>query len=194
MSAATLPTIGAARTSTPSITVDQSCPVGRLVRRAGSLYGGIQGGYNYVFPSRLLLGAEVDFVPEFSNFHRRRSFYRRRHGALFADPRRDSTRSCYIATVRGRFGYAPDTGCSTGPADSPGLDQPSLTQLASGNERHAFLWRLGWAPVPAPSTDLTALDGAVRISFHRLTASAARVFRRRHRSIPIFRCKSCASG
>ena len=27
-----------------------------------SLYGGVQGGYNYVFPSRLLLGAEADIT------------------------------------------------------------------------------------------------------------------------------------
>ena len=33
-----------------------------------SLYGGVQGGYNYVLPSRLLLGAEADIT--FPNFEK----------------------------------------------------------------------------------------------------------------------------
>src|SRR5262249_8093654 len=65
----------------------------------GSLTGGLQGGYNYVLPSRFLLGIEAD--ASFMN-------------ALAADdvawfrttPDTDITEKIdYMGTVRGRFGY-----------------------------------------------------------------------------------------
>ena len=68
----------------------------------GSLTGGLQGGYNYVLPSRFLLGIEAD--ASFPNW-------------LSADdlawfrttPDTDIAEKIdYMATLRGRFGYAFD--------------------------------------------------------------------------------------
>jgi high affinity Mn2+ porin len=64
------------------------------------LFGGVQAGYNYVFSSQLLLGAEADIT--FPNF--------REDGAIFTGATAQGTsvadRIDYIATLRGRFGYA----------------------------------------------------------------------------------------
>ena len=69
-----------------------------------SLYGGVQAGYNYVFPSRLLLGAEADIT--FPNFQRFTD------GLIFTGGTVQGTTLTdqidYIATLRGRFGYALD--------------------------------------------------------------------------------------
>jgi high affinity Mn2+ porin len=69
-----------------------------------SLYGGVQAGYNYVFPSRLLLGAEADIT--FPNFQRFTD------GLIFTGGTVQGTTVTdqidYIATLRGRFGYAFD--------------------------------------------------------------------------------------
>jgi len=69
-----------------------------------SLYGGVQGGYNYVFPSRLLLGAEADI--RFPNFEKYTD------GLIFTGATAQGTTVTdqidYIATLRGRFGYAFD--------------------------------------------------------------------------------------
>ena len=68
----------------------------------GSLYGGLQAGYNYVLPSRVLLGIEADIT--FPYFFE--------DGTIFTGgTARGSTISDqidYIATLRGRFGYAFD--------------------------------------------------------------------------------------
>ena len=68
----------------------------------GSQYGGLQGGYNYVFPSRLLLGAEADIT--FPYFFE--------NGTIFTGGTAQGTTVTdeidYIATLRGRFGYALD--------------------------------------------------------------------------------------
>ena len=68
----------------------------------GSLYGGLQAGYNYVLPSRMLLGIEADIT--FPYFFE--------DGTIFTGgTARGSTVSDqidYIATVRGRFGYVFD--------------------------------------------------------------------------------------
>ena len=70
----------------------------------GSLYGGVQAGYNYVFPSRLLLGAEADIT--FPNFQTGAD------GLIFTGSTVQGTTVTdqidYIATLRGRFGYAFD--------------------------------------------------------------------------------------
>ena len=68
----------------------------------GSLYGGLQAGYNYVLPSRVLLGIEADIT--FPYFFE--------DGTIFTGgTARGTTVSDqidYIATLRGRFGYAFD--------------------------------------------------------------------------------------
>jgi len=68
-----------------------------------SLYGGVQGGYNYVFPSRLMLGAEADITfPNFQRFANGLIFTEATPGTTVTD------QIDYIATLRGRFGYAFD--------------------------------------------------------------------------------------
>jgi high affinity Mn2+ porin len=66
------------------------------------LYGGVQGGYNYAFPSRLLLGTEADITFPY--------FYP--DGTIFKGGTPQATAVTdqidYIATLRGRFGYAFD--------------------------------------------------------------------------------------
>jgi high affinity Mn2+ porin len=68
----------------------------------GSLYGGLQAGYNYVLPSRLLLGIEADVTfPQFFE-----------NGLIFTGETTQGTTVTdqidYIATLRGRLGYAFD--------------------------------------------------------------------------------------
>jgi high affinity Mn2+ porin len=67
-----------------------------------SLYGGVLAGYNYVAPSHLLLGAEADIT--FPNFLE--------DGTIFTGGTPQGTTVTdqidYIATLRGRFGYALD--------------------------------------------------------------------------------------
>jgi high affinity Mn2+ porin len=69
-----------------------------------SLYGGVQAGYNYVLPSRLLLGAEADITfPNFQTYT---------DGLIFTGGTVQGTTVTdqidYIGTLRGRFGYAFD--------------------------------------------------------------------------------------
>jgi high affinity Mn2+ porin len=71
--------------------------------RFGSLYGGAQAGYNVVLPSRLLLGIEGDVT--FANFFENNDSIAMRPtsaGTTIND------RIDYIATLRGRVGYAFD--------------------------------------------------------------------------------------
>ena len=80
----------------------------------GSLYGGLQAGYNYVLPSRLLVGIEGRYyVPcIFSRTVQSLPEARPEHHRLRPD--------YYIATLRGRFGYAFDHSLIYQPADWPG--------------------------------------------------------------------------
>jgi high affinity Mn2+ porin len=66
----------------------------------GSLNGGLQIGYNYVFPSRLLLGIEAD--ASFPNFLSADDVAWSRT-TLVADT---AEKTDYFATLRGRVGYA----------------------------------------------------------------------------------------
>jgi high affinity Mn2+ porin len=67
-----------------------------------SLYGGVQGGFNYVFSSRVLLGAEADIT--FPNFFEDGSIFT--GGTALGTTVSDQID--YIATLRGRAGYAFD--------------------------------------------------------------------------------------
>ena len=67
-----------------------------------SLYGGLQMGYNYVLPSRLLLGAEADI--SFPNFLE--------GGLISVHPTAIGTnvtdQNDFVGTLRGRVGYTFD--------------------------------------------------------------------------------------
>ncbi len=105
-----------------------------------SLYGGVQAGYNYVFPSRLLLGAEADIT--FPNFLKDGSIFMgvTPKGTVVAD------QIDYIATLRSRFGYAFDHWLIYGTGgfawsqarfgETPGI---------ISNEDKILLTRTGWA-------------------------------------------------
>ncbi len=129
----------------------------------GSWFAGFQGGYNYMLPNHLLLGAEADFSfpswpklptgvnPFGVSIGGSSTFKSSTLGtASFAETALAS------GTVRGRIGYAPGNWLfyATG-----GLawtyNQQSLTQASTGNTDTPFLWRLGWAAgagVEAPIT------------------------------------------
>ena len=105
-----------------------------------SLYGGVQAGYNYVFPSRLLLGTEADIT--FPNFLK--------DGSIFTGATPKGTvvtdQIDYIATLRGRFGYAFDHWLIYGTGgfawsqarfgETPGI---------ASDEDKILLTRTGWA-------------------------------------------------
>jgi high affinity Mn2+ porin len=112
----------------------------------GSFFAGLQGGYNYMLPNRVLLGAEVDAsFPSFqtlsgisiggiSNFT---------SPTLGAVSYSETVLSS--GTVRGRIGYAPGSWLfyATG-GFAWTYNQQSLTQVSTGNSESPFLWRLGW--------------------------------------------------
>lgn len=111
----------------------------------GSFFAGLQGGYNYMLPNRVVLGAEVDAsFPPFSTAAGIGG------SSTFTSPTlgAESSGEAVLAfgTVRGRVGYAPGNWLlyATG-----GLawtyDQVTLTQLGSGDSDSRFLWRFGWA-------------------------------------------------
>jgi high affinity Mn2+ porin len=113
----------------------------------GSFFEGVQAGYNYMLPHRLVIGAEADATfpawPDLnglsiggsSNFN----------SPVFGAASLSET-VLSSGTVRGRIGYAPGNWLfyATG-----GLawtyDQQTLTQVAAGNSETTNLWRFGWA-------------------------------------------------
>ena len=96
MSAGTSPSVGRANStlSDPDPTASSNS--------FGSLYGGLQAGYNYVLPARLLLGIEADIT--FPYFFENGTIF----GGGTAQGTTVTDRIDYIATLRGRFGYAFD--------------------------------------------------------------------------------------
>ena len=96
MSAATSPIASGHATSTlsdPDSTVSSNA--------FSSLYGGVQGGYNYVLPSRLLLGAEADIT--FPNFEKYTD------GLIFTGERRRAPPSPTRSTISRRCAAASAT-------------------------------------------------------------------------------------
>src|SRR6516225_90615 len=129
----------------PSGSINLFAPIDSF-DEGGSFFFGLQGGYNYVLPNRVLRGAEVDAsFPSFqtlsgisiggiSNFT---------SPTLGAVSYSETVLSS--GTVRGRIGYAPGSWLlyATG-GFAWTYNQQSLTQLSTGNSVSPFLWRLGW--------------------------------------------------
>jgi hypothetical protein len=66
----------------------------------GMLFGGVQAGYEHVFPSRLMLGIEADLsFPDWMDLSRTMSFRATANGS--ANEQLD-----YLGTLRGRLGYS----------------------------------------------------------------------------------------
>src|SRR5271156_3929154 len=105
-----------------------------------SLYGGVQGGYNYVFPSRLFLGVETDIT--FPNFFEDGSMYMggTPQGTTVTD------QIDYIATLRSRFGYAFDHWLIYGTGGFA-WSQARFGETPNGasDEAKILLTRTGWA-------------------------------------------------
>ena len=116
-----------------------------LFKGSGSFFGGFQGGYNVVLPSRVLFGAEAD--ASFPNLIAGTSVGTTNTGfASYGDT------VLHSGTVRGRIGYVFDNNWlayGTG-GFAWTYDQLKRTQLAGGvlppdTDEGAFLWRFGWA-------------------------------------------------
>ena len=115
---------------------------------SGSFFAGVQSGYNYMLPNRLVAGAEVDAsFPAWPNL----SGISIGGTQTFTSPTLGTALSysetvLSSGTVRGRIGYAPENWLFylTG-----GLawtyNRQTLTQLSSGLAESPSLWRFGWA-------------------------------------------------
>jgi high affinity Mn2+ porin len=113
----------------------------------GSFFAGLQGGYNYMLPNRVVIGGEVDAT--FPTFPDRAGISTGGITNLFSPALGSETYSETMLasdTVRGRIGYAPGNWLfyATG-GFTWTYDQLSLTQNATAANESPFLWRLGYA-------------------------------------------------
>ena len=124
--------------------------------QSGSWLLGIQGGYNYMFANRFVIGAEVDAT--FPSFQNQTTGISTGGISNFNTPTfgPESYSETMLAsgTMRGRIGYAPGNWLvyATG-GFAWTYNQLTLTQLNTGTTDSPFLWRLGWtagAGVEAP--------------------------------------------
>ncbi len=112
----------------------------------GSFFAGVQAGYNYMLPNRIVLGVEADV-----SFPSVRNAQGVSIGgsSTFSSPlgtERYSETVLWSGTVRGRIGYAPGEWLfyATG-GFAWTYDQLALAQPAAGTTDMPLLWRLGWA-------------------------------------------------
>ncbi|MFY9893208.1 MAG: carbohydrate porin [Xanthobacteraceae bacterium] len=114
---------------------------------AGSFFEGLQAGYNYMLPNRVVIGAEIDAsFPAFPNLAGISIGGISNFTSPTLGPMSYSETVLSSGTVRGRIGYAPGNWLfyATG-GFAWSYDQLTLTQLASGTTDMPLLWRLGWA-------------------------------------------------
>ena len=113
----------------------------------GSFSQGLQAGYNYMLPNRILIGAEADLT--FPGFPSSAGISIGGISNLTSPTLGAETFSETVltsGTVRGRVGYAPGSWLFYGTGGFAWTyNQLSLTQLASGATESPFLWRLGFA-------------------------------------------------
>ena len=113
----------------------------------GSFSQGLQAGYNYMLPNRILIGAEADVT--FPGFPSSAGISIGGISNLTSPTLGAETFSETVltsGTVRGRIGYAPGSWLFYGTGGFAWTyNQLSLTQLASGATESPFLWRLGFA-------------------------------------------------
>lgn len=108
--------------------------------RFGALFGGVQGGYEHYFPSRLMLGLEADLsFPDFMDLARTTAYRATANGSA-------NEQLEYLGTLRGRLGYG--IGSWT-PFLTGGLafasTRFSRTDYNTANEdATAGQWRLGY--------------------------------------------------
>ena len=118
-----------------------------IFSESGSFFGGLQAGYNYMLPNRVVIGAEVDATfPSFPDLSRISigGISNLTSPTLGAETFSETVLAS--GTVRGRIGYAPGSWLlyATG-GFAWTYDRLSLTQLGTGTTASPFLWRLGYA-------------------------------------------------
>jgi high affinity Mn2+ porin len=112
---------------------------------AGSFFAGVQAGYNYMLPNRIVLGAEADAsFPAFPNLSGISVGGITTFNSPFGAETYGET-MLYSGTLRGRIGYAPGHWLfyATG-GFAWSYNQLTLTNAATGTSDMPFLWRLGW--------------------------------------------------
>ena len=118
----------------------------------GSFFAGIQGGYNYMLPNRILLGAEIDAsFPAWPTLPTGVNPFGVSIGgsSTFTSPTLGAVSFAETVlasgTMRARIGYSPGSWLlyATGGVAWT-YDRQSLTQVATGNSETPFLWRVGW--------------------------------------------------
>jgi len=118
-----------------------------IFSESGSFFGGLQAGYNYMLPNRVVIGAEVDATfpsfPDLSGISIG-GISNLTSPTLGAETFSETVLAS--GTVRGRIGYAPGSWLfyATG-GFAWTYDQLSVTQLNTGTTASPFLWRLGFA-------------------------------------------------
>lgn len=118
-----------------------------IFSNTGSFFEGLQAGYNYVLPNRLLIGAEVDgSFPSFPNLAGITIGGTSNLTSPTFGPETYRETVSASGTVRGRIGYAPGSWLfyATG-GFAWTYDRLTLTQLGTGATESPFLWRLGFA-------------------------------------------------
>ena len=113
----------------------------------GSFSQGMQAGYNYMLPNRIVVGAEADVT--FPGFPDKAGISIGGTSNLTSPMLGAETLSETVlnsGTVRGRIGYAPGNWLfyATG-GFAWTYDRLTLAQLGSGANESPFLWRLGFA-------------------------------------------------
>ncbi len=117
--------------SDPAPTVDSGTFSGMI--------GGVQAGYNYRLPSGLLLGAEADIT--FPNFLVSNSVV-----SSLATTRSDVTEQWdYVATARGRIGYASGPWLTYATGGLAWAGERFLNTPAIGSDEKKLSTRTGWA-------------------------------------------------
>jgi high affinity Mn2+ porin len=101
--------------------------------------GGVQAGYNYRLPSGLLFGVEADIT--FPNYLTSNSVV-----SLLATPQSDVTEQWdYVATARGRVGYASGPWLAYATGGLAWAGERFLNSPANGTDEKVLNTRLGWA-------------------------------------------------
>ncbi len=113
----------------------------------GSFSQGLQAGYNYMLPNRIVIGAEADV--SFPGFPNSAGISIGGTSDLTSPTLGAETFSETVltsGTVRGRIGYAPGSWLfyATG-GFAWTYDRLTLTQVATGASEQPLLWRLGFA-------------------------------------------------
>jgi high affinity Mn2+ porin len=114
---------------------------------SGSFFAGVQFGYDYMLPNRVVIGAVADATfPSFQNLAGISIGGTSILTPPTVGPESYSETMLSSGTVRARIGYAPGNWLFYGTGGFAWTyDQLTLTQLVTGTTDMPFLWRFGWA-------------------------------------------------